>query len=226
MATLIRIILALFAFSSTCAQAGLIGVTDLTGSDAGRFAAIISAPLSVTNRTVSNFAQQGFNEAQNVMLRSAIDVDGGSIAAGTRVSSHMIFLNKPDYINRSRIIHFGVDWLFDGRILGVMSDFRGELEVASTSILGAPATNYTPSPFRGRGIEFNDSYNVAGNRLTVNMRVIEPGDWIRVITAANISPRITALRATANVPEPGMLGVLALGLISLGFQNRKKMVAC
>lgn len=54
-------------------------------------------------------------------------------------------------------------------------------------------------------MEPGDDYSISGNTLTVDMRVSEPGDWIRVVTLA---PK-------KDVPETGgwMLGVLAsLGL--------------
>jgi len=209
MRNLLATILGVVTLYGTAAHGGIIGVNDLTGSTAGVYASIIGAPRAVTNSNVTNLAQQGFNEAQNVLLAGAINVDGGTIAAGTLVSSHMIFLNKPN-ARSGRIIHFGVDWLFDGTILGVMSDGRGRREVASTDFLGAPGTIYPVSPFSARGLESNDSYFVSGNMLTVNMRVRQPGDWIRVVTAA-------------NVPEPGALGILLLGLLGLGIQRRARL---
>jgi hypothetical protein len=114
-----------------------------------------------------------------------------------------------------------VEWLFDGVILGIMSDRGGLLEAASTFELGNAATNYTVGvgapPFAARGIESNngglgpypnDGYTINGNMLTLGMSVTEPGDWIRVITAA-------------SVPEPSIIWLLGSGLALIGFARRK-----
>ncbi|MDH3634369.1 MAG: PEP-CTERM sorting domain-containing protein [Gammaproteobacteria bacterium] len=127
----------------------------------------------------------------------------------------MIFLNSGPGDDRTLIEHFNVEWLFDGLILGVMSDSSGSLEVASSSLLGAAGTLYPVLPFSARGLEgippcpaSDDCYNVSGNALTLTMRVTEPGDWIRVITAS-------------RVPEPSIIALFGLGLLVLGFARRK-----
>ncbi|WP_158262661.1 PEP-CTERM sorting domain-containing protein [Photobacterium sanctipauli] len=162
------------------------------------------APGSVVddNPGQENTAQQGFDERQNVLLTQLLEVDGGSISAGTSVSSHMIFLNSD---GRQRITHHNVDWVFDGLILGVISQRNGNREDIS-NYLGHPDTIY-PGSFRNRGFERRDSYELLNdNTLRVNMRVREPGDWIRVITA---------------VPEPATLGLFCMSLLGLGLRRRK-----
>ncbi len=137
----------------------------------------------------------------------AIDL-GGSIAAGTRVDSHMIFLNNP---SSGTIFHNDVKWTFSGAILGVMSDSSGNLEAASTSILGLTGTTtYPASGFTARGMEGGDGYAVAGNVLTVDMGVSQPGDWIRVVTKSS------------SVPDTGStIFLLGAGLMSLAAARRR-----
>lgn len=161
---------------------------------------------------------QGFNEAQGVLTTVAHGIDGpGSIPAGTRVDSHMIFLNSAGF---TALSHLRVDWVFDGPILGVMSDIGGTREAASTFELGNPATNYTlvfagsgpAAPFLARGMEFADSYTILNPyTLRVSMRVTEPGDWIRVVTAP--------------MPEPASIyafaGMLGLGAIGCVYRRRR-----
>lgn len=216
-----------FAALTVPAHAGLISVTGAMSS-VGTAPAIIGAPSSILDDTAINTGMQGFNEAQNVVTTVAHGIDGGgSIAAGSRVDSHMIFLNS---LGGSALSHFDVIWTFSGEILGIMSDPGGTLESASTFELGNPGTNYTSTfpgsgpaaPFNARGLESNnggggpfpaDGYSlIAPNQLLVGMSVTEPGDWIRVVTAT-------------PVPTPStitLLGVVLAGLgLGLGLNRRR-----
>ncbi len=140
---------------------------------------IITAPALVIDDPPGavNDHQQAFDERQGVVLSAPLQVDGGTIPAGSIVNSHMIFLNTEEGSASDR----DMTWKFDGPILGVMSDIYGTLEAASSSFLGWPATIY-PSAFYMRGMESNDYYSVSGDTIKVTMGVGEPGDWIRVIT--------------------------------------------
>jgi len=136
----------------------------------------------------------GFNERQNVLLIQDLKVDGGIIAKGIRVNSHMTLVNLPYYSPDNSDGAEGPfewfsgalsdnEWVFSGAVLGVMSDTKGLLEAASTEILGARATTYPSGDFFLRGFKGYDFYDGGGTaRLRVQMSVWQPGDWIRVIT--------------------------------------------
>jgi hypothetical protein len=200
-------------------HAALVSVSG-PNSSAGASAAIISAPDDVNDDAAYNTAIQGFDEQQFYTLLADLDVDGGTITAGTLVSSHMIFLNSgPD--NSSTLISQGlgsfddgVEFTFDGAVLGIMSNSNGSREVSSSAFLGATGTIYPIANFAARGLEgdplsgYNDDwYAFSGNAITLGMKVTEPGDWIRVITAANVS-------------EGSTLALLSIGL--LGFIARRR----
>ena len=198
------------------AQASIVGVGGPL-SALGAAPAIIAAPPDANEDAAYNLGMEGFDERQRVVLTSNIATDQGVIAAGTFVSSHMIFLNTGPGNNTQANSHFGVNWTFDGIILGVMSNYDGSMEMASTPQLGAIGTLYPSVPFNARGLESNvgpegpnDGYSFAGNTLSigVGMYVTEPGDWIRVVTSA--------------VPEPGTITLLGLGLIGLAVLARKR----
>lgn len=191
--------------AAASASASIIGYTPGTAAGGG----IIAAPSEVLNASVYNTAQQGFDEKQGVLLAAPLSIDGGSVPAGTVVDSHMIFLNQKNGTGGT-LSDAGVVWTFSGTILGVMSDTPGNLEAASNVLLGAPATTY-PGAFANRGLEGGDAYSFIGNQLTVKMQVSQPGDWIRVVTAA-------------SVPDTGSTALLlvpALGLVALGARRRQ-----
>lgn len=210
-------LIALASLSGT-AKASLISVTDPNLSNLGYHAAIISAPGNVKDNGVTNEAQQGFNERQNVILNTDISVDGGTIKAGTLVSSHMIFLNSRGNTLLSQV---GVVWEFSAKILGVMTDTWGTQEAATSSLLGAVGTVYPRDPFKYRGFDptqkgIPDAYSIAGRYLTLDLRVIQPGDWVRVITEGDLRIVPTA------VPLPAALWLIIGSFGGLAALRRRK----
>ncbi len=152
----------------------------------------------------------------------------GIIPEGKTVDSHMILLNQPTEQGGTLELD-NIEWTFDGMILGVMSDRNGVRESMSTDLLGASGTLYptiagpdvgalpdsgaTFSGFDARGIEnYVDGVNfyeiVDSNTLSVDMRVTQPGDWIRVVTM---------------VPEPGsVMALFALGALGAAGTLKRK----
>ena len=206
-------ILGALALSSPLANAAIVGVAG-GNSSLGAAAAIIVAPGDVRDDAAVNTGQQGFNEMQGIVTGSAYSTDQGIIAAGTRVDSHMIFLNSR---GDTAVSHFNVGWTFSGTILGVMANIGGGHEAASSGELGAAGTTYSAA-FSNRGLEgnyingpfgSNDAYSIAGSLLTLSMYVTEPGDWIRVVTVS-------------AVPLPAALPLYGAGIALLSFFGWRK----
>jgi hypothetical protein len=174
---------------------------------------IIAAPASVSNFLdgAKNDHMQGFDEQQNVLLAADLAVDGGVIAAGTRVASHMIFLDQTAAGPMNLLTSIG-GFKFKGNILGVMTLTNGTQLAASSAFLGAAGTFY-PAAFNHQGLDevlVPDSYSVAGNVINLTMNVTQPGDWIRVITEV-------------PVPAAGLLLPVALAGLA-GLRRRRKAV--
>lgn len=201
--------------------AGLVGLPPSSASIvAGPDA--ITPPASVVDSSLSggasNHHQQVFDERRGVVLPADLAVDGGTITAGTVVDSHMIFLNVADGNPPSTDINR--TWTFDGPVLGVMSDVSGELEVASSPLLGAPGTAYPTAPFVARGLDLapgsaargaggtaGEGYTVSGSSVTVGMDVSQPGDWIRVVTASPVCTGVVPSETSLWPPNHALITV-------------------
>jgi hypothetical protein len=194
------------------AHAGIISVIG-TGQ-------IIPAPSNVGNNGAGNNGNQhGFNEKQNYLLNGSLTADSSQqIAANQYINSHMIFLNRTDTSNNA--VTATATWTFDGLILGVFSDQNGA-NLFATDFLGAAGTTYPNAPFQNRGLESKtpnntlnlngDDYLINGATLSVTMRITQPGDWIRVVTAA-------------PVPIPAAVWMLGTALVGLvGVRRIKKI---
>lgn len=213
-AKVISVILILSSVLSACPVMSAIIRVSGPLSILGDLPKMISAPGDVDDDAAYNTSMEGFNEQQGITLPEPVEIDDGTIAEGTTVSSHMIFLNTGPGDDNTLNYHDDVTWTFDGKVLGVMSDSEGLLEAATSELLGATGTSY-PSSFPSRGMESGDSYVIDGNHLIVSMSVTEPGDWIRVITVGKKKVRIDIKPGSAlncfNLNRHGVVPVAILG---------------
>jgi hypothetical protein len=227
--------LVIAVIGSVPAAADILSVTG-PNSSSGQPPQIINPPVALTNQCVVNQGQQGFNENQQVTTTATWSIDGGGPipAKTTFVNSHMIFMNQANGVT-TPLTHTNVTWTFDFPIIGVMSDTGGNFEAQSDTDFATPATDYkvlpTPSacntsaatgdmvaPYPDRGIEGTDSYTVAGNAITVNIGVSQPGDWIRVLTRGQnvgIDIKPGSYPNCFNINGNGVVPVAILGSASL-----------
>lgn len=188
---LARISVMLFASLALSAPAGaavVIGqaVSGNAVAQGGVFQ-LIAPPAAVGQNNLQSLNLIAFNEKQKLVLPSALVPSiGAPIAAGTRVSSHIIAFDPV----ASRTVNGWVE--FDGRVLGILTT-RSAL-LATNGLLGAPGTTYNMPG--GVGLEANDMAQVDlfnPWRINVRMTAGSPGDLIRVITAVVPEPRSWAL---------------------------------
>lgn len=160
---------------------------------------------------LNQFNLYGFDEAQGVTLASALMVNlGGAVgnnamlAAGTRVSSHILFFDPTGNRTATGSV------TFDRNVLGVIRTTAGQ--VASDGLFG-PGLSF--SNVINRGLEAGDqvvAWTPGSNTVSINWNASNPGDTLRVLTAA--------------VPEPASWGmmILGFGLIGGAMRARKRSV--
>lgn len=148
---------------------------------------LIAPPPAVGRNDLQSLNLIAFNEKQKLVLPSALVPSiGAPIAAGTRVSSHIVAFDPV----AARTVTGWVE--FDGRVLGILTARPGL--VATNALFGAPGTTYNMPG--GVGLEANDVAQIdLFNPWRVNLRMTagSPGDLIRVITAVVPEPRSWAL---------------------------------
>ncbi|MCZ7562763.1 MAG: PEP-CTERM sorting domain-containing protein [Burkholderiales bacterium] len=203
--------LALALAAPTAAVADILGGT-IAITSGGTFIPDIFAVIPTPTLTVGTGAVDandflfGFNE-KTVTLGGALTLDAGSIAAGTLVQSHYIFFDPKDHqtVETGSYQAGTTPITFAFPILGVISTKSG-LD-ATNALFGVSGVTYATSTLIG--LESGDVYSFAGNTLSLDWSATDPGDHIRVITAA--------------VPEPGTYAMILAGLGLMGFMARRRL---
>ena len=201
-----------------------LGVAALMAISSSASAAVVSAtgaseytggPGLISDATPgSNTEYLYFNEVQGHVLQSDLQTDiSGPIMAGTRIDSHMVFLNRGDNAGgTSNLLDLDASFTFSGAIIGTMSDRNGGLRMVPSDFLGT-LVGYSYTNFDARGLEVNasytDTFQIAGNVLDTQFNVTQPGDWMRVVTIS-------------QVPVPAGILLLPMGLFAMGALRRKK----
>ncbi len=166
-------------------------------------------PNTVGDDNFQSFNLFAFNENQNVVLTSNLNVDSlggggpGVLSVGTVVSSHYIFFDPS--VNSRATGHV----VFDAPILAIIS---------SRDFLNLSDVFFNPGVFYAepslRGLEGTDSAVINGgdpNRIDVSLFANSPGDYLRVLTAVNVV-----------LSAPGSAMFLCLSAVFLVFRRRAR----
>ncbi len=189
--------------SATTAGAAVTGGAITGGTASPGMFIILTPPFAVgEDNQQNNTALYAFNERQGVVLPAALTLDlGGTIAAGTRVSSHGVVF---DPVASRSVIGYVT---FDRPILGIIWDTDGL--TATDGLLGLPTITYNSPPLRGLETRDIPGTSFVGNKLFIDdWDARTPGDNIRVITAV--------------VPEPVTWAMLIAGFGLVGHAARRQ----
>lgn len=131
-----------------------------------------------------------------------VGAGGPTITKGTAIDSYYFYYDPRNTASILATITFST------KVLGVVVVTS---EFVNTDFLRVGSAPYPGDPaFSARGYELNQDtlrLSADGRTLTIDNSASNPGDQIRVITAA--------------VPEPSTMGLAAAALIGLGFLRRR-----
>jgi hypothetical protein len=185
-------------------------------SSLGAAAQIIATPSEVFDDALTSDGIAAFNEKQGIVLPVDVTTDAGTLAAGTRLDSHIVFMNG---VTGKKLTHGSlanpVEILFSGPILGIITN-PGTIGISS-AILGLSSATYD-APFALIGDEAHDYLSFSGSILSLALKTWKPGDWIRVVTLAPVAPPAVPL------PAAGLLLIAGLGGLAT-LRSRKTVTA-
>ena len=171
-------------------------------------ATLIDAPTQVKRDALENSSGiLVFAEKQNFVLTTELKLGkSGTIAAGTAVDVYYITFDPETLKKLTAKVSFGV------QILG-FAKTTGQLN--KTDFLGNPGTKYERYAHRGLetgpGTSNRDGVTLSADKKELNfdIRTLNPGDVVRVIIPT-------------QVPEPGTLLLLSVGLGGLAAARRRR----
>jgi len=173
------------------------------------FGAESSPDNTVGNNNFDENILYAFNEKQNVLLTTDLDVDllagglgSGTLMAGTVVNSYYVFF---DPAGTSTTFKQGTV-TFSTPILAILTS--DDNLFTTNALLGHAGVTYGNVPLQGLEDDDDDVSITSLNTISVNWAASTPGDHVRVLTAA--------------VPEPSTFVLAALSLLSIGCHRRKR----
>lgn len=222
MKSLVGLYACALALSLIAGQAGATIISGNVTSGSGTFVKLtVPFTASTPDNTVGNDNFQnnnlyGFDEGQNILIPTALNVDvlangsgggtgAGTLSAGTVVASHYVFFDPATFAHQIGSV------AFDSDVLGIITSSANL--GASDFLINNGVTYENPTL---RGLESGDSATISGLRtISVNWRASSPGDYIRVLTA--FSPG-----ASRSIPNPSVIALLGAGLVGFGSLRRKR----